>query len=625
MSKIINITVFAMTDRPSHLYCANPACSTTGNKTFETARASLSNILLPVSCFRIVKKIYFEHYCKRCRSTPASIPNRVCSSFRCPSAGAPQLAAKFGSAGNGGTLHSCVSCTRDPMSQLARYKEELRDAGITGPLNLGMPQTDEERAAQVPGMSRYCTNAGCPDRARWPLPLSAFNAGNPGCTIAFDIRCSRCKHFEYVMTAIATLEKPALSASTTQVCAVCEQTKLIEHFITVHAQAKEICKACDNESRRSIANANRNTAVASAVCAHIGGCSNPWRNMVFRANDRSMPLSRLTANYKHLENLEDFGYFLCDYHHEEELGRFNYITNTRLQLCNNEKIQRSECVDCRRTVNGDEYSPPCMFEFDHRPGTVKIGDVSTLVYQPLAANLALEMAKCDLRCKRCHIAVTQTRMRDNATSSECGKRPVAEITTGTSETQVALLSPPAKKARGPRCRATTGLGKGKRAPTPSGTKVKEHRLSKGSYSCLKCGGIHPTAQRTITGKYCPHCVNNSVQQARIYELATTSTTLYCASALCSRAKTALVAKTSFSSKATKTGRTIKPWCHECSRPYVPKSDTHRVCIRPTCSFGGARQENQEFVAQYHLKRAVDNAAKPQRVCNTCVNVQMILP
>jgi hypothetical protein len=52
------------------------------------------------------------------------------------------------------------------------------------------------------------------------------------------------------------------------------------------------------------------------------------------------------------------------------------------------------CADCGGFFKG------VQMDFDHRPGTVKVASVGKLINSPGA--LALEMAKCELVCVRCH-------------------------------------------------------------------------------------------------------------------------------------------------------------------------------------------------------------------------------
>lgn len=52
------------------------------------------------------------------------------------------------------------------------------------------------------------------------------------------------------------------------------------------------------------------------------------------------------------------------------------------------------CVDCRVSY------PPCVMDFDHRPGTVKLFNVSRA--GKTLAQVTAEAAKCDVVCSNCH-------------------------------------------------------------------------------------------------------------------------------------------------------------------------------------------------------------------------------
>lgn len=53
------------------------------------------------------------------------------------------------------------------------------------------------------------------------------------------------------------------------------------------------------------------------------------------------------------------------------------------------------CVDCGE-------SDPLLLEFDHRDRATKVGAVSHLLWQRRWSEAAAEIAKCDVRCVRCH-------------------------------------------------------------------------------------------------------------------------------------------------------------------------------------------------------------------------------
>lgn len=54
------------------------------------------------------------------------------------------------------------------------------------------------------------------------------------------------------------------------------------------------------------------------------------------------------------------------------------------------------CVDC-----GVKY-PYYVLQFDHRPGTVKIDNVSRLISNASWEQVLTEIEKCDIVCGNCH-------------------------------------------------------------------------------------------------------------------------------------------------------------------------------------------------------------------------------
>ncbi|MBH9536944.1 hypothetical protein [Novosphingopyxis sp. YJ-S2-01] len=69
------------------------------------------------------------------------------------------------------------------------------------------------------------------------------------------------------------------------------------------------------------------------------------------------------------------------------------------------------CLDCGKTPQ--ETGRP--LEFDHRPGTVKVGEVARMVSEGRSVpKIEAEMAKCDLRCQPDHADVGKQRIIDGA-------------------------------------------------------------------------------------------------------------------------------------------------------------------------------------------------------------------
>jgi hypothetical protein len=70
-------------------------------------------------------------------------------------------------------------------------------------------------------------------------------------------------------------------------------------------------------------------------------------------------------------------------------------------------LKARPCADC------DGSYPPCVMDFDHRPGVEKVSNVSQLVWKDRALLLA-EVAKCDLICSNCHRMRTHHRQHGEA-------------------------------------------------------------------------------------------------------------------------------------------------------------------------------------------------------------------
>ena len=61
------------------------------------------------------------------------------------------------------------------------------------------------------------------------------------------------------------------------------------------------------------------------------------------------------------------------------------------------------CLDCQQFYHW------MVMEFDHRPGEVKLGEISQML-QWSAAKVLAEIAKCDLVCANCHRLRTARRL-----------------------------------------------------------------------------------------------------------------------------------------------------------------------------------------------------------------------
>jgi len=71
------------------------------------------------------------------------------------------------------------------------------------------------------------------------------------------------------------------------------------------------------------------------------------------------------------------------------------------------------CMDCGYNDH------PEVLEFDHRPGTLKIRDMSTMRSSSFAGIL-VEAEKCDIVCANCHRLRTMWRHKENPRSVRAG-------------------------------------------------------------------------------------------------------------------------------------------------------------------------------------------------------------
>jgi len=81
------------------------------------------------------------------------------------------------------------------------------------------------------------------------------------------------------------------------------------------------------------------------------------------------------------------------------------------QLAKTDLIKSAPCTDCGRVFF------PWQMDFDHRPGTEKLNEVSTLLGEAPWSVIEAEIAKCDVVCACCHRHRTHIR-KQNLTSSE---------------------------------------------------------------------------------------------------------------------------------------------------------------------------------------------------------------
>jgi hypothetical protein len=69
------------------------------------------------------------------------------------------------------------------------------------------------------------------------------------------------------------------------------------------------------------------------------------------------------------------------------------------------KYNMGGCVDC-----GAKPDNPADLHFDHLPGFEKVNNISDMVSEDQSwAVIRAEMAKCQILCRECHVAVTRER------------------------------------------------------------------------------------------------------------------------------------------------------------------------------------------------------------------------
>jgi hypothetical protein len=83
-----------------------------------------------------------------------------------------------------------------------------------------------------------------------------------------------------------------------------------------------------------------------------------------------------------------------------EANKAKYVKNAALRKAalkaEIDALKSTPCLDC-----GVGY-PPYVMEFDHRPGEVKVGEVSKMVANNQRTKVFAEIPKCDIVCANCH-------------------------------------------------------------------------------------------------------------------------------------------------------------------------------------------------------------------------------
>lgn len=90
-----------------------------------------------------------------------------------------------------------------------------------------------------------------------------------------------------------------------------------------------------------------------------------------------------------------------------------YANENRIKIkAEIDRLKSMPCVDCKSSF------PPVCMDFDHRPGTVKLADISTLASKKSISleTVLNEVRKCDLVCSNCHRIRTFSRVGSAATA-----------------------------------------------------------------------------------------------------------------------------------------------------------------------------------------------------------------
>jgi hypothetical protein len=107
---------------------------------------------------------------------------------------------------------------------------------------------------------------------------------------------------------------------------------------------------------------------------------------------------RLTKNLKPLDH------HTPERHLERITKKVRWQKN--VEIVTNEKLRIGKCKDCKVIVTMENM---CAFDFDHREGVEKVGDITNMLREAGPETIETEMQKCDLRCVNCHWIITRKR------------------------------------------------------------------------------------------------------------------------------------------------------------------------------------------------------------------------
>jgi hypothetical protein len=114
--------------------------------------------------------------------------------------------------------------------------------------------------------------------------------------------------------------------------------------------------------------------------------------------NKCQPLCVLHHRMKSIEQSASFAWGNHEAYHRRQRKR---------QMAKDYMIEQKACHDCRLAITKDNV---LAFDFDHRPGYVKKGNLAKLCYGS-RRTFFLEVAKCDVVCCNCHKARTDLRRR----------------------------------------------------------------------------------------------------------------------------------------------------------------------------------------------------------------------
>jgi hypothetical protein len=106
-------------------------------------------------------------------------------------------------------------------------------------------------------------------------------------------------------------------------------------------------------------------------------------------------------------------------HHSSAASRLNSDAATRrMALMRSRRAARIKlelgCVDCGYRLHSE------VLQFDHLPGTEKLGEISQMHTSATWERIEAEIMKCVVRCANCHIVKTAER-RPDALSQPSGQ------------------------------------------------------------------------------------------------------------------------------------------------------------------------------------------------------------